>query len=813
MRKLLLIVSLLLVAYFAYGQPGLKSGKLSQNPGNIMISRVGELPKKNQIPEISVEKKSGSTVSAAPISTFPWTETFESQGDWTNIDNYSRIYYDRVDNIEPISGSKYLMVAYNELYAQNVWTISPVLRLNAGTTYYFSVYAFCPGYEYLDEWKMTIGNSATSSAQKTVLIDKTGNNAESVREWKKFVASYTPATSGSYYVGINVCTPIKDQNNLYFEDFTVTTVAPTPEILTLGVTGMLWSTSTDNTAYAIQDESFLAYSEIEYSSQDSWFISNKISQESTYTADKNGVWSSILDEGNHSIRREAVGYDGVTKSEKEIVFNTKYPTNNTRDVVWNISNADRGESLTVNNVVEVHNYLSGMNSYYRGVCEKFTLPENVKVELNAFQVGVAYYKMSAVNQAKKVKIHIRKITDSGDPGSIIRSYEKSFADIFGTGEIIATTTFDYKIIELPQPLEITGSFCIEFDFSANTDAINSDNFLGLVNCNTRPVTFATTYVYYYNKWYASNAFWSNANISLAMQLDIKYVQVPDPLPLLAPESLSPQDNSKKASATDPLTVVFNRDIELWNNKNQISITPLGGRPVTYNARVEGNKLILDHTKFAYNTRYVVKIPAGAVKNYRQDISWYFTTQLDPAIVPNFVSLIPANEAQGVLTNVNVIVLFDKNISLGENNAQIMIISDQGQPVSNVIPSVSNSMLIITHDDFAYNTKYTVNIPADAVENYDTPIIGTFATMSNPNVGLNEFEGEVPAVYPNPSNGIVNVTSPENSVVKVLDVNGRVLENHNTTGALVLDLKYPDGLYFVRIEKNGESVMHKVVLKK
>jgi hypothetical protein len=69
-----------------------------------------------------------------------------------------------------------------------------------------------------------------------------------------------------------------------------------------------------------------------------------------------------------------------------------------------------------------------------------------------------------------------------------------------------------------------------------------------------------------------------------------------------------------------------------------------------------------------------------------------------------------------------------------------------------------------------------------------------------------------SIYPNPSNGIVNIFVVETSVVSILDVAGRLIDTYNVNSNSSINLNQPAGLYFVRVETNGEIATHKLVIQ-
>ena len=67
------------------------------------------------------------------------------------------------------------------------------------------------------------------------------------------------------------------------------------------------------------------------------------------------------------------------------------------------------------------------------------------------------------------------------------------------------------------------------------------------------------------------------------------------------------------------------------------------------------------------------------------------------------------------------------------------------------------------------------------------------------------------IYPNPSNGLVNIKAAENSTVQIFDVTGRIIGTHHIEANSTLTLNQPAGLYFIRMDCNGKTSTHKIVI--
>jgi len=69
------------------------------------------------------------------------------------------------------------------------------------------------------------------------------------------------------------------------------------------------------------------------------------------------------------------------------------------------------------------------------------------------------------------------------------------------------------------------------------------------------------------------------------------------------------------------------------------------------------------------------------------------------------------------------------------------------------------------------------------------------------------------IYPNPSSGQVTIETSENSIVRILDITGRITDTFNINEKATLNLAKPAGIYFVQVESNGKVSTHKLVITK
>lgn len=69
-----------------------------------------------------------------------------------------------------------------------------------------------------------------------------------------------------------------------------------------------------------------------------------------------------------------------------------------------------------------------------------------------------------------------------------------------------------------------------------------------------------------------------------------------------------------------------------------------------------------------------------------------------------------------------------------------------------------------------------------------------------------------SIYPNPSNGFVNIAVTENSVVSVIDIAGRTVATYNVNANEEVNFTQSAGMYIVKVESNGKVSTHKLVIE-
>ena len=161
-----------------------------------------------------------------------------------------------------------------------------------------------------------------------------------------------------------------------------------------------------------------------------------------------------------------------------------------------------------------------------------------------------------------------------------------------------------------------------------------------------------------------------------------------------------------------------------------------------------------------------------------------------------------------ITNGYVDVWFDQVITL---NAGIYYACVE-------LNSAGNSSDIRVLDDRTVdqpNDASAIFIPGDQSYTNGTATAIRMLMGSSWGVGVDENYLEGVSVYPNPSEGIINITNNNNQLntIEVYDVLGKVVYTNATNSNTVIDLSNQGtGVYLVKVSNNSGAIIERVVIK-
>ncbi|MFP3598088.1 fibronectin type III domain-containing protein [Chryseobacterium sp. SIMBA_029] len=163
----------------------------------------------------SCSERSFTTLCNSTISTFPWTENFDTMSSigsgvvptcwasvagtnsWTSMNASSTTYN------APRSAPNYMTIQYSNTAASQLWT--PGFTLTAGTAYEFSFYYNTNGTSssyigFSGDVQVNTTPSVTGATSIGTFITSTQGTAA----YTKYSVIYTPTATGNYYFALNV---------------------------------------------------------------------------------------------------------------------------------------------------------------------------------------------------------------------------------------------------------------------------------------------------------------------------------------------------------------------------------------------------------------------------------------------------------------------------------------------------------------------------------------------------------------------------------------------------------------------------------
>jgi hypothetical protein len=88
-----------------------------------------------------------------------------------------------------------------------------------------------------------------------------------------------------------------------------------------------------------------------------------------------------------------------------------------------------------------------------------------------------------------------------------------------------------------------------------------------------------------------------------------------------------------------------------------------------------------------------------------------------------------------------------------------------------------------------------------------------ATIRTDAVGIDELILSKVSIYPNPTQGLVNITVSQPSNVIIYDVTGKLIATYMIHDNATIELKQPVGVYFIKVASSAGISTHRLVIIK
>lgn len=407
----------------------------------------------------------------AATSSLVFSDDFEAET-WTIVDNQGSsalafpMQLGGLQGVDAYSGEWYLISGYDSQKARNAWAFSQGVELEAGVTYSVGVYAYAAGFSgVLDEWKVTVGTQASEAGQTTTVIDRTGSNAASYTEWTLCAGEFTPTTAGTYYFGINHCTPVADVNAVAFDLFQVDDAA-----ITVYPSGSMYSEGGIWSIMSIfEDESGVTPTPALYTTVDAPITYNYTGRDIESVEWMFGDYTSITTstEASPSIYYELTAEEDSINTD---VYLTMYngenavsaeprnydvkDMNSARqfvDFVGNFQPEDVPVCYT-NSQTNQYSALFGLSEINHEFAEYYEIPANTTLDVSGVMLMAYGYTAPETAISDEITVSVCTPDADGMPGEVVGSTTVTLADVF--------TGYAQILIPFDAPVTVTGSFFI-----------------------------------------------------------------------------------------------------------------------------------------------------------------------------------------------------------------------------------------------------------------------------------------------------------------------------------------------------------------
>ncbi|MTK64235.1 MAG: hypothetical protein F8N15_06900 [Methanobacterium sp.] len=177
----------------------------------------------------------------------------------------------------------------------------------------------------------------------------------------------------------------------------------------------------------------------------------------------------------------------------------------------------------------------------------------------------------------------------------------------------------------------------------------------------------------------------------------------------------PANNAVNVPLNKAINLVYNEPIKQGSNFSGIKLSTSNG-PVSAFVRITGNTLVVVPTNYySKGTTYTLYLPDDAIEDLAGNAADTYTTKFTTIPPAQVKSTDPTNNAANVALNKAIKVVYSESIKAGANISSITLTSINGA-VGLKQPIISGNTLTVTPlISLIAGTKYTLNIPYDAIE--------------------------------------------------------------------------------------------------
>lgn len=186
----------------------------------------------------------------------------------------------------------------------------------------------------------------------------------------------------------------------------------------------------------------------------------------------------------------------------------------------------------------------------------------------------------------------------------------------------------------------------------------------------------------------------------------------------------PVDGAVNTTVDGGITIVFNEEIKKGENFDYISLrdTSYNELPITKELSGKNIKITpVNNLNLAYNTKYIVTIPYGAVKDVWENAfisskSISFTTGFE-RFSPVIKMVNPGNASEGIQINTPIEITYNDKMLKGDNFDDIVLKDDNNNVIKCSINIIDDKIVIKPEKNLENNMAYTLVIPIGGVKDY------------------------------------------------------------------------------------------------
>lgn len=186
----------------------------------------------------------------------------------------------------------------------------------------------------------------------------------------------------------------------------------------------------------------------------------------------------------------------------------------------------------------------------------------------------------------------------------------------------------------------------------------------------------------------------------------------------------PVDGAVNTTVDGGITIVFNEEIKKGENFEYISLrdTSYNELPITKELSGKNIKITpVNNLNLAYNTKYIVTIPYGAVKDvwenpFTSSKSISFTTGFE-RFSPIIKMVKPENASDSVQINTPIEITYNDKMLKGDNFDDIVLKDDNNNVIKCSINIIDDKIVIKPEKNLENNTGYILVMPVGGVKDY------------------------------------------------------------------------------------------------